>query len=153
MNVLEKIKEEEGLRLNQYICSAGYPTIGYGTKLPLTLRECELLSKYRGVEFRNQNPEKIYEKEAEILLMHRLQPTLETLNNAQVFLKAPNNVRIVLIDMSYQMGIAGLKRFKKMLKAIEEKNFGIASKELLDSRYAKQTPNRAKRNAELLLDV
>lgn len=153
MNVYDKIKSEEGLELEQYICSEGHPTIGYGTKLPLTNEECELLSKYRGVEFIDKNPEKIYEKEAEILLKNRLEPTIQGLNDTKVFLKAPNNVRIVLIDMAYQMGINGLRKFKKMLKAIEEKNFGIASEELLDSRYAKQSENRANRNAELIKDV
>ena len=30
---LDYIKQHEGLRLNTYICPAGYPTIGYGYKL------------------------------------------------------------------------------------------------------------------------
>ena len=67
------------------------------------------------------------------------------------FSKQPLNVRIVLTDMAFQMGLTGLKKFKRMLLAIEFKKYEIASKELVNSLYAKQTPARAKRNADLLI--
>jgi lysozyme len=155
MNIYEKLKSEEGIRIHQYICTGGYPTIGVGTKLPLTQEEMEMLSEYRGVRFRNPMPDKIYEKEAILLLAHRLEPLLESLNNLKAYKKCHghDNARVVLVDVSYQLGFTGLKKFKKMLRALENKNFGIASLELLSSKYAKQTPNRAKRNAKLLMEV
>lgn len=148
--VIDKLEFEEGKRLNVYICPAGHLTIGIGTKLPLTDEECELISEYRGVNFTNHNPEKIYDKEAYILLKSRLHETLERLNDNAWFRLSPENVRIVLIDMAYQLGYTGLTKFKKMIKAIEEKNFGIASDELMDSKYASDTPKRAVRNRDLM---
>ena len=41
------------------------------------------------------------------------------------------------------MGLNGVSKFKKMLKALEDQDFEKASIEMLDSLWAKQTPNRA----------
>ena len=41
------IKEAEGFRGEPYDDTRGNPTIGYGTKLPLTEAEGELLLRYR----------------------------------------------------------------------------------------------------------
>lgn len=52
--------------------------------------------------------------------------------------------------MCFQLGWVGLKKFKKMLKAMSEKNYSMAAYQCLDSNYAKQTPKRAKRIAKLI---
>ena len=57
---------------------------------------------------------------------------------------------IVLLSMAYQMGVGGLLKFRKMLAAIEDNDWPEAEKQALDSRWAKQTPDRAKRHAEIL---
>jgi lysozyme len=46
--------------------------------------------------------------------------------------------------MAYQMGVVGVLKFKKMLLAIKDKNYALASHEMLDSTWAIQTSNRAK---------
>ena len=50
----------------------------------------------------------------------------------------------ILIEMVFQLGKNGVSKFKNMWKALAEKNYVGASYEMLDSRWAKQTPNRAK---------
>ena len=56
----------------------------------------------------------------------------------------------ILIEMVFQLGKNGVSKFKNMWKALAEKNYIGASYEMLDSRWAKQTPNRAKSMAELM---
>ena len=56
----------------------------------------------------------------------------------------------ILIEMVFQLGKTGVSKFKNMWKALAEKNYIGASYEMLDSRWAKQTPNRAKAMAELM---
>ena len=51
--------------------------------------------------------------------------------------------RIVLIDMAYNMGIHGLLKFKKMLKALGDGEYKKAAKEMKDSRWYGQVHNRA----------
>ena len=56
----------------------------------------------------------------------------------------------VLFSLSYQLGTTGLLNFKRMWAAIEAHDFATAAAELLDSKYATQTPNRANKNAKIL---
>ena len=56
----------------------------------------------------------------------------------------------VLESMCYQLGIAGFRKFKNMISAIDIGDWGEAAKQALDSRWAKQTPKRAERHAEVL---
>jgi lysozyme len=56
----------------------------------------------------------------------------------------------ILIEMVFQLGKTGVSKFRNMWKALAEKNYIGASYEMLDSRWAKQTPNRAKAMADLM---
>lgn len=57
---------------------------------------------------------------------------------------------IAIVDMAHQMGIDEVLALEYMVLAIEWKNWEEASRQLLDSKYAQQTPARASRNAEIL---
>lgn len=55
-----------------------------------------------------------------------------------------------LLNMAYQLGTAGLLKFKIMLALLEERIWKAAAEEALDSKWARQTPARAERISELL---
>ena len=56
----------------------------------------------------------------------------------------------VLLSMAYQMGVGGVSRFPKALEAMERGCFATAASQMLASEWAKQTPNRARRAAEIM---
>lgn len=56
----------------------------------------------------------------------------------------------VLTEMVFQLGINGVRKFSKMLDAIARNDFDGAADEMLDSAWAKQTPERAQRLADLM---
>ena len=56
----------------------------------------------------------------------------------------------VLIDMTFNLGMPRLKKFSKMISAIEEKEWTLASKEMLNSKWANQVGNRANRLSEMM---
>ena len=58
--------------------------------------------------------------------------------------------KAALIDMVFNLGITGLMTFKKMLAALERKDYDAASSEILDSRYAIQVGARAIRIATII---
>lgn len=58
----------------------------------------------------------------------------------------------ILISLAYQLGVAGVSAFRNMWAALERGDFELASKHMLDSKWAKQTPNRAKRQAQVMKD-
>lgn len=119
--IIEDLKHDEGFRGNPYTDTEGYLTIGYGTKLPLS------------------------RKEAEVLLKMRLDETIEDVNSRLSHLNIRKEAWDILYNMAYQLGVGGLLKFKKMLKALEKQDYETAAKEGLDSLWARQTPNRARR--------
>ena len=62
----------------------------------------------------------------------------------------PPEVQGVIIEMCYQMGFAGFCKFKKAISNMQEHNWKSAADEMLDSRWAKQTPGRANRLADIV---
>jgi len=54
----------------------------------------------------------------------------------------------VIIEMVYQMGLSRMRSFVKTRKLVEEGQWRAAAQEMLDSRWARQTPERAKRLSE-----
>ena len=127
----DQIKEDEGLVLHVYDDTLGYSTIGYG----------------RLVDRRKNGG--ISEEEALYLLKNDVNARLNVLENAIDFFARLDDARkAVLLNMSFQLGIAGLLKFKSTLSYIESGDYENASANMLKSLWARQTPNRANRLAE-----
>lgn len=119
--LIDDIKQEEGFKGTVYKCTEGFDTIGYGTRLPLS------------------------EKEAEMILEHRLNILKGNLSNSLYMLDIDKKAWDILYNMVYQMGVKGVLNFKNMIKALENKDYKKAGDEMLDSKWAKQTPARVNR--------
>jgi lysozyme len=133
MDLTSTLKVEEGLRLSVYHCSEGFPTIGYGHR-------CD------------ENTKPITKEQAEKILAEdiaKAQKNVETL----VGKNAPQEVKDIVVAMVFQIGFDGVSKFKTMLKCIKAKNYKGASAAMLDSKWSKQTPERAKRMSELMRKV
>ncbi len=65
----------------------------------------------------------------------------------------PEEVKLIIANMAFNLGITKLKKFQLMLTAINAEDYVKASEEGLDSLWAKQTHNRAKRLMGRLRDV
>lgn len=66
---------------------------------------------------------------------------------------AYGEVRLVLINMTYQMGQSGVSKFLKTLSNLRDGQYDEAAIELLDSIWAEQTPNRALRLAGRIMSI
>ena len=120
--LLNEIKNDEGFMPNPYKDSLGIPTIGYGTKLPLD------------------------KDEAELLLKHRFEKIKKELEQRVLFLKElDQQAQDILLNMAYNMGVPRLLGFKRMLKALNQKDYKRASDEMIDSKWYKQVGDRARR--------
>ena len=49
----------------------------------------------------------------------------------------------IIIEMVFQLGKTGVSKFRNMWKHLSALEYSDAASEMLDSRWAKQTPNRA----------
>lgn len=127
-DLIQAVKESEGYRSRVYKCTEGYDTIGYG----FAIKDLEL------------------DKEVcEIILHKKLEKMSEYAIKKMPFLVLmPLVIQDVILEMCYQIGVDGVTKFKKTLALIENEEFKKASVEMLDSKWAKQTPNRAKKLSE-----
>lgn len=148
LDIAEKIQRlvlHEGCVLKIYRCPAGYLTIGVGRNLetnPLTEEEKRVCGDYKHGITRNaayyllRNDIARVEKE-----LRKKVPFYETLNDDRQY---------ALLDMAFNLGLAGLLKFKKMLMAMATGYWEEAAKECLDSKYARDTGKRALRIAETI---
>jgi len=56
----------------------------------------------------------------------------------------------VLYSMAYQLGVDGLAAFNETLKMVAAGDFSGAANGMLNSLWARQTPGRARRHAEVM---
>lgn len=56
----------------------------------------------------------------------------------------------VMIEMAFQMGEAGLGKFKLFLSALRIGDYNEAARQMLDSKWAVQTPSRAEYLADIV---
>ena len=125
MDLIERIKYYEGLRLKPYQCPAGKWTVGYG---------------------RNLEDKGITEQEALFLLHNDIAECAQACQKNFAFFENLSQMRQgVLIEMVYNMGFSKVKEFKKMLLALQGYDYERAAQEMLDSVWARQVKSRAKK--------
>ncbi len=121
MKLIDQLKKHEGLRLKPYLCSAGKLTIGYGLNLDAGITDSE----------------------ASYLLEKRVHNLTIRLQYLSFWMGLSGVRRAVLIDMAYNLGVDGLFKFKKMLSAINAKDFDLAAEEMECSKWFGQVGQRA----------
>ena len=133
MSLLDRIKHHEGFRAKVYQCTEGYDTIGYG----FAIKDLEL-----------------NEDISEMILMQKLDNLMTRIGKTFVWWRsADSTVKDVVVEMCYQLGVSGFSKFKKTIDHLENKRYSKASAEMLDSRWAKQTPNRALELSNLIKEL
>ena len=128
-----ELEEEEGNKPYAYQDHLGYWTIGIGI----------LIDKRKGGGLRPEEVTFIFENRMRILaeeLQERL-PWFNTLVDAR---------QRVLMQMAFQMGVDGLMGFVNTLRMIEQGKYMMAAAGMLQSKWAKQTPDRAARLSKMM---
>ena len=122
-------KKFEGLNLLPYTCPTGHLTIGYGHNLEegITLEMAETLLQ------------------ADLRLAE-----MEVSSKVAYFNKLDEARQFVLVDMCFNMGLKKLFTFKKFFAALLKRDYPVAAREMLNSKWAVQVGNRAKKLAEIM---
>lgn len=150
IDLKQQLRVHEGEKLFPYKCPAGYWTIGVGRNLEgkgLSVTECMklgLASTQRNEVIAILKQRGINKLESEYLLDNDIKDfTVELNKRIDWFKLLPENIQKVLINMAFNMGVAGLLEFKKTLSFIKNKQYKQASAEMLNSAWSKQVGNRA----------
>lgn len=138
MNVEDMLIFEEGYRSKAYHCAEGYPTIGIGTVLG---------PKGTPLKYYTLTVSKTV---AKAFLREEINRLIDVLRAYPWFQSCNEPRKAVLISMAYQMGEKGLLTFKNTLALIGAGDYSKAADNMLLSKWATQTPERAKRHAEVM---
>jgi lysozyme len=134
--LIEDLKRHEGFIPYAYVCTSGFLTIGYGT----------LIDQKAGGGI----PEDI----CALILARHVDDNVDKVNTVMPWLKKhPEHVQRAVHNMCYQMGVTGVLKFAKTLGMIKEGKYHAAADNALLSKWAKQTPKRAKEVTDLLRGV
>ena len=133
MSLKESIIKNEGYVGIVYKDSLGIDTIGYGfaiKDLEFDKDICDLILE-----------RKLKDLESRIKLKFGWYPFM------------PKTIQDVVMEMCYQLGVTGFSKFVKTITYLKDKDFKNASIEMLDSKWAKQTPNRAKKMSKIVSEA
>ena len=131
MSIQEQLAlDGEGLKLKVYRCSRGYLTIGRGRNL-----------ETKGISL----------AEADHLFNNDLEDARCSVYRALPWAMFLDEVRLaILYDMAFNLGTAGLLQFKRMLFALERKNYQTAAMEMINSKWYKQVGRRGPRLVNMM---
>ena len=134
----DSVKQHEGYRNKVYLDTLGKRTVGVGHLCVEDFWEDDK-------EYEESFLMEILEKDLQEAI-HGARSLMGEYGCADIDEQAEE----ILIEMVFQLGKTGVSKFKNMWKALSELNYVGASYEMLDSRWAKQTPNRAKSMAKIM---
>ena len=125
---LNKLKQmlikHEGKKLWPYKCTAGKLTIGIGHNLDA-----------KGIS--NAVADLMYEEDI-MEVINDLHKIFENFNDL------PEQIQLVLANMRFQLGDLGFRKFNKLIKSVERKDWKAMKINMANSLWYKQTNNRAK---------
>lgn len=124
-----ELKRDEGMRLKPYHDTVGKLTIGIG---------------------RNLDDNGISEDEARFLLTNDIASVCNDLDRTLPWWRdlSPNRQRAI-VNMGFNLGLPRLRQFRMMLAALEAGDWEAAAEEALNSAWAKQVGDRARRIATM----
>tara|TARA_R100000541_G_scaffold18259_1_gene28048 strand:+ start:1451 stop:1870 length:420 start_codon:yes stop_codon:yes gene_type:complete len=124
----EQLKKHEGLKLKPYTDTVGKLTLGIG---------------------RNLEDKGISEQEALFMLNNDVDYFYDKIKKEINWFCALNDARQnVLVNMAFNLGVAGLLTFKNTLRLVGVGHFCEAADEMLNSKWAKQVGYRAEELSE-----
>jgi len=129
--LLESVKKHEGYRNKVYLDTLGKRTVGVG---------------HLCVEDFWEDDKEYEEKFLMTILEHDLQSAIKgakDLMQEHGCMDIDELAEEIIIEMVFQLGKTGVSKFRNMWKHLSALEYASAASEMLDSRWAKQTPNRA----------
>lgn len=127
-----QLRADEGVKAQAYQDHLGFWTIGVGRLVD---------SRKPGSGLRPS--------EMDFMLQNDIDDRIEALTRRLPWFQNLDDARKgVLLNMSFQLGVDGLMGFKNTLAMIESGDYMGAARNMLQSKWASQTPKRAERMAE-----
>ena len=143
--LFNEIRDDEGVQKWVYLCSELEPTVGVGHRIRDADPEAELqifdvcsddVPKDQCIS--DERIRELFETDVAVAI-----ETCEKIYSN--WDELPQEAQHVLCNMSFQLGEGTLRKFVGMNAAAAEQDFAEMAKQMIDSRWARQTPERAQR--------
>ena len=139
----QQLIEDEGCKYEIYLDHLGYKTFGIGHLCKATDPENDLevgaeVSKDRVDECFLSDIDKVIE---DCIILY------------DDFYTLPDEAQLIVANMMFNLGRPRLTNFVRMRKAVNKHDWQEAKIQMLDSKWAKQVPNRADRLSERMGNI
>ncbi len=144
----QDLVRDEGLRLKVYRCTADKRTIGVGRNLDaIGIRDGE--TAVLGITLASCLANGITNWQALVLLSNDIDVVVAQLDRKLPWWRSlsPRRQR-VMINMTFNLGIDGLLKFKNTLRFVRDGQYKVAANNMLLSLWARQVGKRAVRLAD-----
>jgi len=131
----EELKIDEGCKYEVYLDHLGLPTFGIGHLITQKDPEYQM---GMGTPIDEIRVNEAFEQDIYVTI-GECKKLFEDWDNL------PEEVKLILANMMFNMGRPRLSQFKKMIQAIKDGNWLEAGYQMKDSRWYKQVTNRADR--------
>ena len=141
-----RIRDHEGCVDTVYLDSLGKATIGIGHLVQAHERK-----RFKeGVKIDQEEIEDLF-----LIDLNRACAGAEQLisENYKGDKRLPQQIEHVLVEMVFQLGKTGVSKFKKMWKALSNRDKQEAASQMKDSRWHSQTPVRCEALAEIVANA
>ncbi len=133
----ERLIWEEGLKYSPYKCPSGFNTIGVGHNMdanPLPKSMQAYLDEHGKLEL--------------VQIMQLLEKDIDYAENGarklfESFNDLTENRKVAIVDLVYNLGVAGLSKFITFGAAVRQQNWDAAAAALRNSKWYKQVGKRA----------
>ena len=139
----EELKEDEGCKNEIYLDHLGLPTFGIG----------HLVTEW-DQEYEKEVGTKVSEDRVNNCFVADIHGTIKDCKVLYSnFSELPEEVQLILANMMFNLGRPRLTNFVRMREAVNKGDWQEAKIQMLDSKWAKQVPNRASRLSERMGSV
>jgi len=149
-NTPEMIERHEGRHNKVYKDSLGIPTIGIGYNLrnstakeDLSQVGANLNDVLRGKELTNKQVNGLFKMSLD-----------QSLKDAKTYYpsfdRLPETAKGILVDMSFNLGLSRLSKFKDLKRALDAGNYDKAADAMVDSKWYRQVKSRGVRLVNMM---
>src|SRR5262245_4348221 len=145
------IEDHEGRRVTAYLDSRGIPTVGVGFNLRRSDAKGKTAALGVSYDALCRGAVSLTDQQIDALLDADIAAAMADARHiVHGFDVLPPDVQMVIVDMIFNLGIAGFAAFKKMIAAVECADWSTVASEMRDSMRYHQVGLRASQDIALV---
>lgn len=145
------IEHWEGRRDKTYLDSKGHPTIGIGFNLDAAGAQAAIEALGLNYNQVRAGTQLLTDTQIDTLFQQSVNTAIHGASQViQNFNAVPGEKQIVIVDMIFNLGLAGFSRFHLTIQAINDEDWTTAAQQMQQSLWYNQVGPRAKADCDLM---